>query len=82
MFTVEPGIYLLPILLKSVADHPDINWKRVEELLPFGGVRIEDNVVLEEDGVLNLTRQACQAAERALARQFGPFDQKSLNLKL
>ncbi|MYD79453.1 MAG: Xaa-Pro dipeptidase [Gammaproteobacteria bacterium] len=63
VFTVEPGIYLIPILLKSVAGHPDINWSKVEELLPFGGVRIEDNVAVEEDGVLNLTRQAFQAAE-------------------
>lgn len=63
VFTVEPGIYLIPILLKPVSGHSDINWNAVEELLPFGGVRVEDNVVVEEDRILNLTRRAFHAAE-------------------
>ena len=49
VFTVEPGIYLVPIPLKPISGHPEINWKRVEELLPFRGVRIEENAVVEEE---------------------------------
>lgn len=62
VFTVEPGIYFIPMLLKPVSGHSDINWELVEELLPYGGVRIEDNVVIEEESVLNLTRTAFQAS--------------------
>lgn len=62
-FTVEPGIYFIPTLLSPVAGHPDINWKTVERLMPFGGVRIEDNVVVGESGIRNLTREAFKEAE-------------------
>ena len=46
--TVEPGIYLIDSLL--AAAHADerrahIDWAVVEELKPYGGIRIEDNVV-------------------------------------
>jgi Xaa-Pro dipeptidase len=32
------------------------HWKLVDELAPFGGIRVEDNVVVTEDGHRNLTR--------------------------
>ena len=35
-----------------------INWERVEELAPYGGIRIEDNVHVTETGCDNLTRKA------------------------
>ena len=38
-----------------------IDWKRVEALRPFGGVRIEDNVVARPGGQENLTRAAFNA---------------------
>src|SRR5208337_3344428 len=46
--TVEPGIYFIGSLLDAArADERRslINWKAVEELRPYGGIRIEDNVV-------------------------------------
>ena len=46
--TVEPGIYFIESLLaKARADERGraIDWKRVEALKPFGGIRIEDDVV-------------------------------------
>lgn len=59
--TVEPGIYLIESLL--AAAHADerrshIDWAVVEELKPFGGVRIEDNVATTHFKPENMTRDA------------------------
>ena len=59
--TVEPGIYFIESLL--AAAHADqrracIDWKVVEELKPFGGIRIEDNVVATIAKPENMTRDA------------------------
>jgi Xaa-Pro dipeptidase len=59
--TVEPGIYLIDSLLAAAradARHAYIDWSLVEELRPFGGVRIEDNVVTTHGAPENLTRDA------------------------
>ena len=59
--TVEPGIYMIDSLL--AAAHADsrrehIDWKVVEELKPFGGIRIEDNVATTASQPENMTRDA------------------------
>lgn len=60
--TVEPGLYFIPALLHRLRQGEfasKINWSRVEDFLPFGGIRIEDNIVVHRDGSLeNLTRDA------------------------
>ena len=60
--TVEPGLYFIPALLDKLrqGEHASkINWSRVDDFLPFGGIRIEDNIVVHADGSLeNLTRDA------------------------
>jgi Xaa-Pro dipeptidase len=59
--TVEPGIYLIESLLAAAhADHrrPHIDWDVVEELKPFGGIRIEDNVLTTDGAPENMTRDA------------------------
>lgn len=59
--TVEPGIYLIDSLLAAAhadARRAHIDWAVVEELKPFGGVRIEDNVVATAAQPENMTRDA------------------------
>ena len=60
--TVEPGLYFIPALLDKLrqGEHTaKLNWSRVDHFIPFGGIRIEDNIVVHADGRLeNLTRDA------------------------
>lgn len=60
--TVEPGLYFIPAYLDKLkaGEHAHlINWSRVDEFLPYGGIRIEDNIIVHADGSLeNLTRDA------------------------
>lgn len=59
--TVEPGIYWIDSLLKAAAADARrdlINWSVVDELRPFGGIRIEDDVVATAAAPENLTRNA------------------------
>lgn len=54
--TIEPGLYFIPMLLAPLRETSlAINWVLVDELMPCGGIRIEDNVVVTESGYLNLT---------------------------
>ncbi len=57
VFTIEPGIYFIEALLGPLRNSPDIDWKLVDALRPLGGVRIEDDVVVEARGIRNLTRE-------------------------
>lgn len=59
--TIEPGIYFIQTLLnqfKETNKHADkINWSLIERLMPFGGIRIEDDVVPLQNSQRNLTRE-------------------------
>jgi Xaa-Pro dipeptidase len=59
--TIEPGIYFIDMLLEQLKDRglgPSVDWGRVAFFRPFGGIRIEDDVVCTDDAPLNLTREA------------------------
>lgn len=61
VFTIEPGIYFIDGLLDPLKQEERgrlLDWKMIDELRPFGGIRIEDNVVVLERGIRNLTREA------------------------
>ena len=62
--TIEPGVYFIPQLLHALlAEHEArLNRAAIERLVPFGGIRIEDNVEVTADGHRNLTRDAFAAA--------------------
>ena len=65
VFTIEPGLYFIDTLLeelKSSEQSKFVDWTKIEMLRPYGGIRIEDNIVVlkEEDTAdyRNLTREA------------------------
>ncbi|MEO8703131.1 MAG: Xaa-Pro dipeptidase [Kofleriaceae bacterium] len=65
VFTIEPGIYIIDGLVEPLRADGErshlLDWALVDELRPFGGIRIEDNVVVESAGTRNLTREAFAA---------------------
>jgi Xaa-Pro aminopeptidase len=55
VWTVEPGIYFVAPLLARHRERTDVDWTRVDELLAFGGVRIEHDILITDDGCDVLT---------------------------
>jgi Xaa-Pro dipeptidase len=61
VLTVEPGLYFIESLLADLRNSEfakQVNWGKVETFKSFGGIRIEDNVLITADGHRNLTREA------------------------
>ena len=59
--TIEPGLYFIEPLLRRWRENGNvsaINWDKVESLAPYGGIRIEDNMVVTDGAPQNLTREA------------------------
>ena len=52
--TVEPGIYFVPAILndpeRRARHRGAVDWGRVDRMLGFGGIRIEDNLHITPDG--------------------------------
>ncbi|MEN1929098.1 Xaa-Pro dipeptidase [Luteimonas sp. MJ250] len=58
--TIEPGLYFGDMLLEDLKASDNaglVDWDRVDAFRPFGGVRIEDNVVCTDGEPVNLTRE-------------------------
>ena len=59
VMTVEPGIYFVPLLIeqwRSAGKFKEfINYDALADYLDFGGVRIEDNIIVTTDGHTNLS---------------------------
>jgi Xaa-Pro dipeptidase len=61
VFTIEPGLYFIEPLLADLQKSDNakhVNWPKVDAFRKFGGIRIEDDVVVTENGHDNLTRAA------------------------
>jgi Xaa-Pro dipeptidase len=64
VFTIEPGLYFIePLLeeLKKSENSKHVNWKKVDEFRKYGGIRIEDDIQVTDNGYENLTRDAFAA---------------------
>ncbi len=60
VFTIEPGLYFIPMLLdphRSGAARDAFDWALVDRLIPSGGIRIEDNLLIGPGSNRNLTRE-------------------------
>lgn len=57
--TIEPGVYFIRALLTDPFRRSryasQVNWDMVEQMLDFGGIRIEDDVLVTADGPEMLT---------------------------
>lgn len=54
--TIEPGLYFIAMLLEPLREQAlPINWPLVDSLMACGGIRIEDNIVVTDNGFDNLT---------------------------
>jgi Xaa-Pro dipeptidase len=61
VFTIEPGLYFIDSLLgelRQSANAKHINWEKVDGFRKYGGIRIEDDIVVTDNGHENLTRDA------------------------
>ncbi|MEM7100377.1 MAG: Xaa-Pro dipeptidase [Pseudomonadota bacterium] len=64
VFTIEPGLYFISFFLKRLRQEgAAVNWNKVDPLIPYGGIRIEDNLRITDQGLENLTRDAFDDAE-------------------
>ncbi|WP_159567435.1 Xaa-Pro dipeptidase [Budvicia diplopodorum] len=59
VLTIEPGLYFIDTLLaqwRGGQFNANFNWLRIDQFRPYGGIRIEDNVVIRKDRIENMTR--------------------------
>lgn len=67
VLTVEPGIYFIPRMITKAYDDAKINKflnkAVIDQYLDFGGIRIEDNIVVTKDGNENLTQDLIKDAD-------------------
>lgn len=58
--TIEPGVYFIDTLLgrlRKTRLARKVNWRKIADLRGYGGIRIEDNVLVTATGHRNLTRE-------------------------
>ena len=71
VITVEPGIYFIPQLIaewKSKNNHSEfIDYDKVDEYLDFGGIRIEDDILVTNEGPLVLGKPIPKTVEEVEA---------------
>lgn len=59
VLTIEPGLYFIESLLASWRESEfktHFNWHKIEQMKPYGGIRIEDNIVIHHNRIENMTR--------------------------
>ncbi len=61
VLTIEPGLYFIPSLLaplRSSGNSGAVDWNRIDAMIPYGGIRIEDDIIVTEQAPVNLTRES------------------------
>ncbi len=59
--TIEPGLYIIPLLLEPCRSDDRsglFDWQMIDALTPYGGIRIEDDVLITESNPINLSRES------------------------
>ncbi len=59
VLTIEPGLYFIDSLLAPWRDSSfskHFAWERIKAMKPYGGIRIEDNIVIHDKHIENMTR--------------------------
>lgn len=67
VMTIEPGLYFIDSLLEELRASENgvvINWPMVDAYRKFGGIRIEDDVAVTDNGHENLTRDQFRSLQR------------------
>ncbi|GAB2685387.1 Xaa-Pro dipeptidase [Aliiglaciecola sp. 3_MG-2023] len=60
VFTIEPGLYFIDSLLadlRATEQSKYLNWDVIDAFRPYGGIRIEDNIIVHRDRNENMTRE-------------------------
>ncbi|MGE5355235.1 MAG: aminopeptidase P family protein [Deltaproteobacteria bacterium] len=77
VMTNEPGIYFIPALIdkwKGESLHSEfINYDKVHEYRTFGGVRLEDDMLVTENGVRNLGKKRIPVFPEELKKIVGKY---------
>lgn len=63
--TIEPGLYFIDSLLRPLRNGPlsrYLDWNLIDTLTPWGGIRIEDNICIQPEGIENYTRDALESS--------------------
>uniref|UniRef100_A0A6B2L3E9 Xaa-Pro dipeptidase n=1 Tax=Arcella intermedia TaxID=1963864 RepID=A0A6B2L3E9_9EUKA len=67
VITVEPGIYFIRAVLEPAFLNPQVNIflneEKIRKFLDFGGIRIEDDVIVLENGIENMSRGCPRSIE-------------------